>query len=117
MVARRVTQPEEKVTRRRPATTPEGRENQLISLAVDLAEQQLSQGTASAQVISHYLKLGSSREQLEQERLIRENELLKAKVEAMASQGRMEELYSDAIKSMRSYGGQEPLDVPGEYDD
>jgi hypothetical protein len=84
-------------------------------LAVDLAEKQLSDGTASAQVISHYLKLGSSREQLEQERLSRENELLTAKVEQMASQARMEELYSKAIESMRSYGGQEPMETPDDY--
>jgi hypothetical protein len=115
MARRRQSDSEEPTTKRRPATTPEGRENQLISLAVDLAEKQLSDGTASAQVISHYLKLGSSREQLEQERLARENELLTAKVEQMASQARMEELYSKAIESMRSYGGQEPMETPDDY--
>lgn len=94
---------------RRPATTPEGRENQLVGLAVDLAEQQLVQGTASAQVISHYLKLGSTREQLEQDRLRQENELLKAKVEQLASGKRVEELYSEALNAMRTYAGQ---DVP-----
>jgi hypothetical protein len=72
--------------RRPPATTPEARENQLIALAVDLAEKQLSEGTASSQVISHYLKLGSTREQLEKQKLEKENELLKAKTEAIKSQ-------------------------------
>lgn len=100
---------------RRPATTPEGREGQLVSLAVDLAEQQMTQGTASAQVISHYLKLGSTREQLEQERLRQENELLKAKVEQLASSKRVEELYEDALNAMRTYAGQEP-DTSGELD-
>lgn len=93
--------------RGRPATTPEGRENQLISLAVDLSERQLMEGTASAQVISHYLKLGSTREQLEQERLLNENQLLRAKVENMASAKRVEELYEAALNAMRTYAGQE----------
>lgn len=89
----------------RPATTPEGRENQLISLAVDLAERQIRDGTASAQVVSHYLKLGSTREKLEQERLKRENLLLEAKVEQLASAERTEELYKQAIVAMRQYSG------------
>lgn len=92
---------------RRPATTPEGRENQLVALATDLAEKQMLEGTASAQVISHYIKLGSTREQLEQQRLIAENELLRARVENLSSQGRMEELYGEAIKAMRKYTGQD----------
>ena len=98
----------------RPATTPEGRENQLISLAVDLAEKQLAEGTASAQVISHYLKLGSTRERLEQERLARENHLLGAKADQIASAQRIEELYEAALRSMRSYSGADDVD---EYDD
>lgn len=88
-----------------PARTPEGREGQLISLATDLTERQLIDGTASAQVITHYLKLGSTRERLEQERLQQENELLKAKIEQLASNKRIEELYENAIQSMREYGG------------
>lgn len=95
--------------RRRPATTPEGRENQMISLAIDLAERQLAEGTASAQVITHYLKLGSTREVLEREKLKQETELQRAKVESMASAGRVEELYKNALNAMRSYSGQ-PLD-------
>src|SRR4051812_47453249 len=94
--------------RRRPASTPEARENQLIAKAVDLAERQLEDGSASAQVISHYLKLGSSREKLEQERLAMEVSLLEAKREAMASAARVEELYGAAIDAMRAYAGQEP---------
>lgn len=110
MVSRRKT--DEEVTRRlRPATTPEARENQLISAAVDLAEKQIREGTASSQVITHYLKLGSSREHLEQERLARENDLLEAKREAMASAKRVEELYETALNAMRSYSGQEPLET------
>jgi hypothetical protein len=109
VASRRVTDSKEKKTRRPPATTPDSRENQLISKAVDLAERQLVDGTASAQVISHYLKLGSSRERLEQDRLTMEVSLLEAKREAMASAARVEELYSAAIDAMRAYAGQEPL--------
>lgn len=103
-----------KKIRRPPATTPEGRERQLISLAVDLVEQQLREGTASSQVITHYLKLGSTREQLEQQKLSHENDLLQAKIEAMASAQRVEELYETALNAMRSYAGQEPVE---HYDD
>lgn len=91
----------------RPALTPEARENQLVSLAVDLAEQQLRDGTASSQVITHYLKLGSTKERLEKEKLEEENKLLKAKTEALQSQKRVEELYAEAIKAMRNYAGYE----------
>lgn len=91
--------------RRPPARTPEARENQLIQVAVDLAEKQLSDGTASAQVITHYLKLGSTKERLEKEKLARENELLRAKTEALQSAKRIEELYAHALDAMRSYGG------------
>lgn len=102
----------------KPATTPEARENQLIAAAVDLAAKQLRDGTASAQVITHYLKLGSSREQLEQERLRNEVDLAKAKIEAMASSARVEELYGQALNAMRAYGGQEPIEPPDmDYDD
>lgn len=92
--------------RRPPATSVEARENQLISLAVDLAERQLSEGTASSQVITHYLKLGTTKERLEKEKLEKENELLKAKTEAIQSAKRVEELYKDALNAMRSYSGQ-----------
>ena len=97
---------EEQKRRRPPATTPEARENQLIALAVDLAEQQLSEGTASSQVISHYLKLASSKERLEKERLTHEVELLKAKTEAIHSAKRVEELYKEALNAMKAYSGQ-----------
>lgn len=90
-----------------PARTPEGRENQLISLAVDLAEKQLSEGTASAQVITHFLKLATAKESLEKEKLIQENMLLKAKTEQIKSQQRVDELYLEAIKAMKTYTGAE----------
>lgn len=113
MTSRRVAS-NSKRPRRPPATTPEGRENQMVALAVDLAEQQLREGTASAQVISHFLKLGSTREKLEQDRLEQENQLLRARVDAMASAKKVEELYSQALDAMRSYAG---LDNPDILDD
>lgn len=106
------------MTKRPPATTPEGREHQLVSLAVDLAERQLRDGTASAQVVTHFLKLGSTRERLEQERMMREIELMEAKAKNMASAANMETLYTEAINAMRAYSGQQPLDSGGEgYED
>lgn len=98
------------VPRRPPGTTPEARENQLIAAAVDRVEQQIRDGTASSQVLTHFLKLGSTREKLEQERLRNENLLLTAKAEDMASQKRVEELYRSALNAMRSYSGQDPIE-------
>ena len=100
---RRRTEP--KQTPRKPATTPEHREDELVSQAIDLAEQQIREGTASSQVITHVLKLGSTREQLEQERLEHENELTRVKIEAIESQKRVEELYLEALTAMRTYAG------------
>ena len=90
----------------RPALTPEARENQLISLAVDLAEKQLQEGTASSQVITHYLKLGSTKERIEKEILEKQKELISAKTESIKSAKRVEELYEEALKAMRNYSGQ-----------
>lgn len=98
-----------------PATTPEAREQQLIGLAVDLAERQLLTGEASSQVITHYLKLASTREKLEQERLRSDIAMVNAKVDAIASGKRVEELYEEALSAMRRYSGQDPPNQ--EFDD
>ena len=90
----------------RPALTPEARENQLISLAVDLAEKQLQEGTASSQVITHYLKLGSTKERIEREILEKQKELITARTESLQSAKKVEELYENAINAMRNYSGQ-----------
>jgi len=74
---------------------------------MDLAEKQIQDGTASAQVLTHFLKLGSSREKLEQERLRHEVELMEAKRELMATAGRIESMYAEALDAMRSYQGRE----------
>lgn len=101
----KVEVPTESVKRSRPALTLEARENQLITLAVNLAEKQLREGTASSQVISHYLKMGSTKEKLEKEKLEKENELLRAKTEALQSAKTVEELYTKALDAMRIYSG------------
>lgn len=111
MASRRRSESNEE-PRRPPATTPEGRENQLISLAVDLVEKKLIDGTASSQETVHFLKLGSSREVLEQERLRLDNLLLEEKKKHLASAARMEELYAEAIGAMRAYqGADEPEEL------
>ena len=98
--------------RMRPPITVEAKENQMGSLAMDLAEKQLREGTASSQVITHFLKLMSTKEQLEKERLKEENKLLKAKTEALEAQKESKQLYEDAIKAFKRYSGQ---DVGDEY--
>jgi hypothetical protein len=101
--ARKDSTTSEKKIRR--ALTPEARENQMVSLAVDLAEKQLIEGTASSQVITHYLKLGTTIARLEKEKLERENKLLEAKTKALESAERVEELYANALNAMRNYSG------------
>lgn len=99
----------------RPATTLDAREQQLVALAVDLAEQQIRDGTASAQVITHFLRLGTTRERLEQEKLRRENLLLEGRTDQIAQQGRTELLVKDALDAMRSYTGHEPVEDDDAY--
>lgn len=96
-----------KKPRRPPATTPQARENQLSALAYDLAETQIRNGTASSQVITHFLKAGSRFEQLQKEKIILEQALLKARVENIASSSRLESLTDDALKAFRLYSGQD----------
>lgn len=91
--------------RRPPAKSPEARENQLISLAVDLVEQRLMDGTASSQETVHFLKLGSTKNRLELKLLEKEVELATAKTEMLQSQKRVEELYANALTAMKTYSG------------
>lgn len=92
--------------KRPPAKTVQGRENELVSLAMDAAEKQIRNGTASSQVITHFLKLGTAREMMERTRLEAQTKLDIARVEQMESNARMEDLYENAIKAMRGYAGQ-----------
>lgn len=90
----------------RPALTPEARESQMISLAMDLAEQQLRDGTASSQLITEFVKRGSTKARLEQEILEEQKELIEAKTQSLQSAQRIEELYANALDAMRNYSGQ-----------
>ena len=89
--------------RQTPAITPEGREDQMIAYAIDLAEEQLRNGTASSQVITHYLKLGSMKERQERQKLSEEIKLLQAKTEAIKSEKERNELYSQVLTAIRTY--------------
>lgn len=98
------------------AKTAQERENQMIALAVDRAEEQIRNGTASSQVLVHYLKLATTRERLEQEKLKRENEMLKAKTKAYESSEDVKRLMEEALAAMRSYSGSQE-DGPDDFDD
>lgn len=98
-------QPKRLDSKTAPPLTPEARENMLISLAMDRAEEQLRDGTASAQVIVHYLRLGTQKERLEQQQLQKRNDLLKAKTDSIKSAERSEQLYSEVIDAFKRYGG------------
>lgn len=97
----------------RQPISPEAKESQMISLAVDLAEKQLREGTASSQVITHFLKLATVKAQLEKEKIEQENELLRAKTKALQSAENVEQLYKDAISAMKRYSGSGDSD--GDY--
>ena len=103
-----------------PYYSDEAQEKEMVALAIAAAKKQMLDGTASAQVITHYLKLGTVREKLELEKLHRENELLAAKKTAIESAERIEALYAEAIKAMSIYNGQyqeDEVDVQDEYID
>ena len=99
-----------------PAMTPEDQEDQLISLAVDLAVKRLREGTASNQLVSEIIKLGTTKERLAKEKLQRENEMLRAKTEAIEASRRNGEMYAEAIKAMREYAGVQAIE-DDDYDE
>lgn len=100
-----VSETVDKPRTRRKAITSEGRENQLINMAINLAAKQLEEGTASSQVITHFLQLGTEKEKLKLEQMRLENELAKARTEAIRSEKRSEELFEKAIIAMKKYRG------------
>ena len=103
-----------------PYYSDEAQEKEMVALATAAAKKQMLDGTASAQVITHYLKLGTVREKLELEKLRKENELLAAKKTAIESAERIEALYAEAIKAMSIYNGQyqeDEVDIQDEYID
>ena len=90
----------------RPALTSDAQEKRMTALAMDLAEKQLREGTASSQVITHFLKIASSRERIEKEILEKQKELISAKTESLQSAKRIEELFEEAKKAMMIYSGE-----------
>lgn len=106
-----------KSPRRKPAATPAAREKQLVSLAYDLAEKQLREGTASSQVISTFLKYGSAREKLEQARIEQENHFLAIKAATMEANQGLEALFEDAIKAFKGYAGHDDAETLTDFDD
>lgn len=114
---RRKAQPLEASEAQRPESPPlsqEARETRIISMAMDLAEERIRNGTASAQEVTYWLRLGSQRDKLEREMMEAKNELLLAKTEAIKAAEKTEQLYAEAIKAFRMYGGEAEED---EYDE
>lgn len=103
--ARKKQTQEEQPTQHRKALSPDARENQLIALAMDLAEERMRNGTASAQEIVHFLRLGSSLANLQKEETRQRVELDKAKVKAYSTNEEIKKLYEEAMQAMRSYSG------------
>lgn len=94
-----------------PATTIEGRNNQLIAAAFDLAERRLHNGSASAQEVVHFLRLGAAEQRLKEEKLRNENLVLEARTEELKQRSSGEELFARAIEAFKGYSGQEPVNV------
>lgn len=99
----------------RQALSPEARENQMISLAVDLVEKRLREGTASSAETTYYLRLSGSKARLEKEKLEEENKLLRAKTEALQAAKNTEEMYAEAIKAMGIYSGKDEEDNSNDW--
>lgn len=89
----------------RPALSPEAEENQIIALATDEARKRIQNGTASNQLLIHYLRLGNPKERIERAILEKQKELIEAKTESIRSEKRREELFTEAINAMRRYSG------------
>lgn len=113
MAARRQSPKEEPESRRPPAKSLDARERQLVALATDLVERKMRDGTATSQEVTHFLKLGSTRERLEQERLSKEIELLQSKTDQIAQQAQMADLAAEALAAMRTYSGLDQGDEDG----
>ena len=110
------TKPKRKSTSR-PSSSPEAVENRLINKAYKLVEKRIDSGEATAAELVHFLRQGSIREQLELEKMKKENELLRAKTESIQSQKEVKELYSEAINAFRRYSGVSMIDEDEDIDD
>lgn len=92
------------------ASSPEARENQIIAMAYDLAEKQIREGTASAQVLAHFLRLGSTKDRLERDVLSEKKKLMSAKTESIESQKNADQMYKEALRAMKRYSGNGSVD-------
>lgn len=101
----------------RPVMSPEAYENRLINMAYKAVEKRIESGEATAAELVHFLRQGSIREQLELEKMKKENELLKAKTESIASQKEVKELYAEAINAFRKYSGVPAMNDDEDVDD
>ncbi len=111
----KVTESSKALPKMRPALTPEARENQMIALAMDLVEERLRNGTASSQETTHFLKLATRSEKINQQLAEKDLELKEAKRQAIQSQARIEELYANALKAMQRYSGHEDDEIDDRY--
>ncbi len=111
----KVTESSKTLPKMRPALTPEARENQMIALAMDLVEERLRNGTASSQETTHFLKLATRSEKINQQLAEKDLELKEAKRQAIQSQARIEELYANALKAMQRYSGHEDDEIDDGY--
>ncbi len=111
----KVTESSKALPKMRPALTPEARENQMIALAMDLVEERLRNGTASSQETTHFLKLATRSEKINQQLAEKDLELKEAKRQAIQSQARIEELYANALKAMQRYSGHEDDEIDDGY--
>ena len=88
-----------------PVMSPEAVENRIINKAYKAIEKRIDEGTATAAELVHFAREGSLKQQYELEKLKKENELLRAKTEMIASQKEVKELYAEAISAFRRYSG------------
>ena len=118
-MAKKYLSKEEVKPKLRPAISEEAREGQMIALAMDLVEERLRNGTASSQETTHFLKLASTKHQLELEQMKEQTALMKAKKESLEATQRIEELYQGALEAMRTYSGSAfaPVEVSEEDED
>jgi len=89
--------------KRAPATSPEQRNNQLISMSFDAAEEMISSGKATSQLLVHFLKQGTARDELEKSKLELESQLLRARTDSIAASEDLRQLHMDAIAAMTEY--------------
>lgn len=90
-----------------PPRSEEEEEKLAGGLAMDLAIKWMREGTAPAQVVTHFLKINSLKEQAELEKTRREIELLKAKKKAIELAEEQDKKYEEVIKAISSYAGKD----------